>query len=149
MLTINVCTQCWETLHSVSSGEACPICGGMVEAFIRASVKEHPGTIPQPVLDWLHGIDTGISSKAIVSIMENVPVELVNGRWGYGDPLDPADLGRCIRLLEIMPDYRARLPEMSAVSPQWAALVNHWDELAALYHEEWPAGRAPRCSARL
>ena len=48
-----------------------------------------------------------------------------------------------------MPDYRARLHEMAAVSPQWTALVDHWDELAALYDNEVRSGRAPRCYARM
>lgn len=105
--------------------------------------------IPQPVLKWLRGIDTGISSKAIVAVMEGVPPEVLNGGWGLKHPLDPADFGRCLRLLAIWPDYRPRLHEMAAVSPQWRVLVNHWDELEALYNEEAPSRKCPNLYDRM
>lgn len=46
-------------------------------------------------------------------------------------PSDGDDLGRCLRLLDLMPEWKPRMVEMTAVSPYWAALVKHWDELAA------------------
>ena len=97
------------------------------------------------VLMWLGGPDTGQSSKAIVSWMErDVTLAATMGnRLEY--PRDPADLGRCIRLMDIEPSYRARIREMADASPQWAALVFHWNELEALYREELPSGKAPKC----
>lgn len=99
------------------------------------------------VADWLLGDDTGISSEAIVAYMEGATTIR---RFG-NHPHDPADLGRCIRLLAIAPDYRLRLPEMARVSPVWAALVAHWDELEALYNlpEVQRTGKAHRCYERM
>jgi GNAT superfamily N-acetyltransferase len=99
------------------------------------------------VANWLLGNDTGISSEAIVAYMEGATT---SRRFG-NHPHDPADLGRCIRLLAIAPDYRLRLSEMARVSPVWAALVAHWDELEALYNlpEVQRTGMARRCYDRM
>lgn len=44
-------------------------------------------------------------------------------------PYDAADFGRCFRLLEVIPEWRARLSEMAAHGEQWAALVATWPTL--------------------
>jgi hypothetical protein len=41
--------------------------------------------------------------------------------------------GRCYRLLEDHPEWRERIQEMAAVSPQWAILVESWPKFAELY----------------
>src|SRR5688572_12746693 len=95
------------------------------------------------VINWLSGRDTGISSMAIVTVMEGGTVH------EYTFPHDPADLGRCIRLLDIAPEYRENLDAMKQVGPHWSSLVDHWSELESLYYEELPTGRAPKCYARM
>ena len=75
---------------------------------------------------WATG-DTGISSKAILATMVGKPPQ---SRFCY--PHDGGDLGRCIALLDAVPEYRERLPEMKAIGPEWAALVDHWPELEAM-----------------
>ena len=97
------------------------------------------------VLKWWKGDDTGISSRAIVCFFEGIPTD----RWGYGHPLDPSDFGRCVRLLEVAPHYRKRLPEMTVLSNEWEVLAAHWDELEALYREELPTGSAPKLYDRM
>lgn len=94
---------------------------------------------------WLANGDTGISSETIWSVMTGLPVQ----RHGY--PYDPADFGRCYRLLRVMPSWRARLPEVAARFPRsaWPALIEAWDELTALYEEELPARTLPRLYARM
>jgi hypothetical protein len=82
---------------------------------------------------WLLSSDTGISSKTILARLEGGPtVKIGNGNY----PHDPADLGRCIRLLNLVPDYRNRLAEMGQVNPVWKNLVAHWAELEKLYCQE-------------
>jgi hypothetical protein len=76
---------------------------------------------------WATGGDTGSSSEAIAAVMTG------NKPKGYVDhPLDGGDLGRCIRLLDLIPEWKVRLSEMASFSEEWAALVQHWDELVAL-----------------
>jgi hypothetical protein len=98
-------------------------------------------TLREKALGWIVGRDTGLSSEAIWAQMVGVK---------HGDgcnyPSDPADLGRCLRLLKLIPSWRKRLPEMSRKHPCWRALVKHWDELEKLMADEvgidWSKGRA-------
>ena len=97
-------------------------------------------------LAWLGAGDTGLSSETMcLYFISGRAPERLRGFSGPCYPLDPSDLGRCLRLLDVVPEWRARLPELSAISPEWAGLVANWDRLEALYLEELPAGRAPRC----
>ena len=67
----------------------------------------------------------------------------------HGVPLDPVDFGRCYRLLEVEPSWRAQLWKVSDVHPEWRPLVDNWAKLEALYEEELPTGRAPKLFALL
>lgn len=89
---------------------------------------------------WMAGSDTGLSSKTLWAHMVGMAYRDIRA------PLDPADLGRCVRLLNIFPEWKPRITEMAAY-PEWAGIVAKWDELAALYEEELAAGTgyAPKC----
>jgi hypothetical protein len=91
---------------------------------------------------WIVGGDTGLSSKAIWAHMMGAP----NPRFGWSHPSDPDDLGRCLRLLEEIPEWKPRLPEMAARSKKWAALVASWDRIEASMIDEvgidWSRARA-------
>jgi len=100
-------------------------------------------TKTKKLIRWFLSDEPGLSSRAIVAKMEGIELSY------YHHPLDPADLGRCIRLLEWIPEYRTRLNEMREVSQVWANFVDHWDELEALYYEELPSGKAPKCYQRM
>ena len=96
---------------------------------------------------WIVSNDTGESSKAIWSTMMGVD------RKSWSDhPYDPGDLGRCLRLLALIPEWQPRVGEMSARSAYWRVLVERWDEVAQAMAEEvgigWSKGRsAPRTYA--
>lgn len=72
---------------------------------------------------WILSDDTGLSSKTMWSVMMDVPQK----RRDY--PHDPADLLRCLRLLEVVPEWRRRLHEMVLCGPEWAALIERWAEI--------------------
>jgi hypothetical protein len=120
---------------------ACPACG---------SRKILCGPLPRATADgdaigWLTNGDTGTSSLTIWHV-------LMRRRWTDPHsrpdvPLDPGDFGRCYRLLEVMPAWRARLGEIAAELPKWAPFVAAWDEMTALYEEELPNGRCPKLYA--
>lgn len=120
--------------------------GLIVEMRLKAMDALGPHGRDEPSKEdlWLAGGDTGRSSKTIWKAMTGRPI---------GDrasvPLDPADFGRCHRLLEQFPDWRARLGEVAKRYPEWTKLVAAWDELTALYLEEFPTGRAPKLYARM
>jgi len=125
----------------------------LVTACMRAFTKEHlncregqfkepQATTPQ---EWLAGRDTGISSCTIYSVMQHT------GMDRYDVPQDPADFGRCYRLLKLFPEWLPRLPEMLPRFPEWRGLVDNWAELTALYEEEIQnkSGMAPKLYARM
>src|SRR5687767_2874441 len=77
--------------------------------------------------EWILSHDTGTSSKTIWAVMTGTECR------DPGHPHDADDFGRCYRLLQHFPGWRARLSEVAARHPMWAPLVAAWDELTALY----------------
>lgn len=70
----------------------------------------HNKSVGQRALFWALSGDTGISSEAIAAHMTGASG---NTRWGMRPPSDAADRGRCIRLLELIPEWVPRLKEMT------------------------------------
>ncbi len=81
------------------------------------------------VTGWIDGGDTGASSKTIWHILTKLPGKVHR----YDVPHDADDFGRCARLLEHIPEWRARLVEMADRCSEWKAIVYNWDELVDLY----------------
>ena len=92
---------------------------------------------------WIIGGDTGLSSLTIWGVMMCHPPA-----WP-SIPADPSDFGRCFRLLELIPEWRKRLPRVSDIYPEWDGLVQHWPELEALWLEECNNDRAPKLYRRM
>lgn len=115
--------------------------------FLRAHSAEIAGalaaqTTERRALLWLAGRDSGLSSQAIAYHMLGLSS---NGNY----PLDPSDLGRCLRMLELFPEWKPRISEMASYSKCWAGLCARWDALAAMMADEvgidWSKGRnAPK-----
>ena len=95
--------------------------------------------------EWMRGDDTGISSKTIWRVM----MEARTLSDSNDVPHDPDDFGRCHRLLERFPKWRARLGEVAAIFPAWAPLVREWNALTVLYLHERPGGACPLLYARM
>jgi hypothetical protein len=83
----------------------------------------------QEAFKWLQGRDTGMSSKAILGHM-------VSGVSDGSTPSDPADLGRCLRLLEKFPQWKPRIGEMAQYGATWATYVKHWSALETMMSDE-------------
>jgi hypothetical protein len=82
--------------------------------------------------EWLVSPIPGMSSLAIAARMlsgRTLP-DAYNSR-AY--PHDIHDFYRCTMLLARIPEWRRRIGEMADVSPVWARLAEHWDELERLY----------------
>lgn len=99
--------------------------------------------VERKALRWLFGPDTGLSSQAMCCffLTDEAP-----SRWSCG-PADPADFGRCYRLLRAVPEWRKRVPELKKLGGEWARLVPKWDRLEALYEKEAPTGECPKLYA--
>ncbi len=95
------------------------------------------------VAEWLTGEDTGISSKYMAAVA--ICGKVIKSRWIDPTPSDAPDLGRCVRLVEKCPAIRETFPVLRHASKVWAAHLDHWDELVALYKQ----GNYTRTTARM
>jgi len=89
----------------------------------------------QAALAWITGRDTGRSSITIWAVMMGA-VDPDGGSWSYTTPMDADDLGRCLRLLDRVPEWKPRLPEVAERFPAWGPIVREWSRLEAAYYED-------------
>ena len=98
---------------------------------------------------WLATGERGLSSEAIAL----TTLGLRPTGWRASWPLDPADLRRCLLLLEAVPETREKgLLVLAKRCSKWAALVRVWDRLSETLHSEIgetlpPRGSAPKTDA--
>lgn len=96
----------------------------------RNKPLEKDSPILKRALKWALSDDAGMSSMAICRHMAGLNAE-------YADyPRDVGDLGRCLRLLEEVPEWKGRMHEMAKYGPVWQSLSERWEELAELMEEE-------------
>lgn len=101
-------------------------------------------------LEWLASGDCGISSKCLVYAALGMFSTL---RWfDQSPPYDPSDLGRCLRMLKLMPWVRELAWPTLAASPRWKRVLDNWDKLAESMQDEvgidWSKGQsAPKTYA--
>ena len=82
---------------------------------------------------WLAVGERGASSNAIALTTLGLHPAGHDARW----PLDPADLRRCLLLLEAVPETREDgLLVLAKRCPKWAALVRIWDCLSETLRSE-------------
>lgn len=121
----------------------------IVAEFARPDTKstpasELPGASYAERLErWLASDDHGQSSLAMAREMQTrvdgkfrVPDKYFNYSGCFeAHPTDNSDLGRCLRLLEAVPEFRKHLSAMGGISEEWKRLVGHWEELEGLYKD--------------
>lgn len=79
---------------------------------------------------WLASDDVGMSSKFMASVLSG------EFEAEFAIPYDPADLGRCLRMIQAMPDLTPRIVEMRKHGPMWTAVADNWDRWTAMLNEE-------------
>lgn len=136
-----------DRLAKLLQGVACPMCGDdnpSVAPTMPRVVLPHDTVVPLPAaaVAWVSGNDRGMSSQAI---WDHMATGECNGDYPY----DPADLGRCLRLLEAVPEWKPRIVEMRRYNNMWALYTIYWDELTQLMAEEAGAGYAPKTYDRM
>lgn len=67
------------------------------------------------IIEWATGDDTGSSSLDMCRFM----LGLEPRRRYYERPYDKADRGRCIRMLNEVPEWWDRVDEMRGLSTEW------------------------------
>ncbi len=96
---------------------------------------------------WVRTGEHGNSSLAMCMALYEIP-ELGSGS-SRANPHDPSDFRRCVLFLEAVPSARPRLHELAGLSVQWSRLVEHWEELEALYQQERGKKKAPLLYQRM
>lgn len=85
--------------------------------------------IDKKLVDWLLSGNTGASSKCMAAHL--------TGRETDGNyPHDSGDFGRCVGLLEAVPELRERLPKMATCNRYWKAIIAQWAEIEDMPREE-------------
>lgn len=99
----------------------------------HANCKEGDDPNPEVITreNWARSRDTGVSSWTIYSVMRGM--NSTHDR--YSPPQDPADFGRCYRLLKLFPEWKPRLHEVAARFPEWSALIPNWWDLEWHYEK--------------
>jgi hypothetical protein len=115
---------------------------------LSTTQQRHAG-LPQSQIKWLASGRRGISSNTMFSVLSGV--DALRG-YPASYPCDPDDFDRCLALLDQCPELQPSLSNMAEVSPQWAVLVDRWDEIEASHLDEvglgWTKARsAPRTYA--
>lgn len=113
----------------------------LVLANARADAEVEGVGLSAEAREWLATGERGTSSETIFGRLTGVKFKTES------HPHDPEDLRRCRLLLEQIPEFRPRFAEVAKVSPEWAAIVAHWDELCSLMDTEAPKWRTKRGSA--
>lgn len=79
----------------------------------------HGKSIEQRALFWALSGDTGVSSETLARHMTGEP------HSGFSSPpSDASDRGRCIRLLELIPEWIPRLQELAREKPTEGIVIN-------------------------
>lgn len=117
------------------------------EMDLPVSAKRHQDSLDAhatglfKVALWLHAGDRGLSSDAMCKRIFGLPRDA-----GTDHPRDPSDLNRCLQFLDAT-DANDNVSIMRDVSPEWARLVENWDEIVSAFKKEKPMGFCPRTYA--
>lgn len=78
---------------------------------------------------WLASDDTGLSSKFMAAVLGGIGGE-------YAHPWDADDFGRCVRLLDAVPEFRERIAMMRAHGKKWSNLLDSWEQCENAYRSK-------------
>lgn len=126
----------------------CPSCGagpkliGMGEGRRRNEdeAERIPGNAEERARHWLRTGDRGAAANVLHHYMTG------SDGWKWGDRDHPEGIGglrQCALLLEHMPEWERRLPEMAEVSESWGRLAAAWGGIMRSYRSEAPNFDAP------
>jgi hypothetical protein len=98
------------------------------------------------ILSWLARGRTGLSSECMAFTAAGICINRIN----Y--PRDPSDFNRCLLLVDWVPEVKEHFEKIASLSPEWNALIAHWDEINKTFIQEagfnWnKSDRAPKTYA--
>lgn len=79
---------------------------------------------------WLASDDVGMSSKFMASVL--------SGQFHseFAIPYDPADFGRCVRMIQAVPELEQHFDKMLEHGPMWKAVVGNWASWSKMLEDE-------------
>lgn len=92
---------------------------------------------------WTH--TRGASALTIYSFFRRDPEVTLKVGARVDHPLDDEDFGRCVELLNAVPEWRARIEELAILSPAWSELSRAWSAIELAYK----AGNKPEATRLL
>ena len=104
-------------------------------------------SLAMKVIQWQTKGRVGISSATMAAIA----LGLNNSFYGrhFSPPSDPADLSRCMFLVDEIPEIRDYFPTIAERVPRFAGIIANWDEITTLLINERKRqdNRAPKTFA--
>lgn len=99
---------------------------------IDAQRGPRPACFTDRVAWWRGGWDKGLSSEALLALL------LREKRESYPTPHDAEDVGRCLRMLEILPELRLSVEDDETWPVPWRLLWMRWMDIeAAAKRDDW------------
>lgn len=108
---------------------------GIIAEYERAPRLVSPG---MGLRSWLLSDETGSSSQYMAYVLSQAqgiewPIHLAPIPVS-AYPRDPDDFGRCIGLIEAVPEFGGIIPEMSHRGAHWQAVTTNWADWLEMYH---------------
>jgi hypothetical protein len=136
------CSNCGQS-QIVPYPIAIPVFVAIVSAFTKMH-KNCQAIWKEPIVNmnlpeklranwWLKNSQRGLSSEAVFKVMMASEPQNIKG---LSHPHDPSDFNRCYQLLQVIPEWKAKLHLLKPVSPQWSNLVDNWDKLTLMLEEQ-------------
>ena len=97
----------------------------MVTRIVKGAITGQDNALKS----WLFSGDTGLSSRFMACVLSEWDIPLPNCDY----PHDPGDLGRCIRLIECVPEFKDCIHKMNAHGSKWQQVVLYWEQWSELY----------------
>lgn len=100
----------------------------------RIFVESDYGSLNKSGVRGYYSGGPGASASSIYATLRGAGrIEDPAGFCSNNHPNDSDDFGRCVELLNLVPEWRDRMGEMRSVSLQWSRLSTKWSELENLY----------------
>ena len=95
----------------------------------KEPITDQSKEVEKRALWWISNGQVGLSSKTMWQHFMCQDVVRLN------HPHDPDDFSRCYKLLQIVPEWKPRILELSVRSKAWKILAENWDKLTEMYEK--------------
>ena len=125
-------------------GDADPDCGWFYS--LPDCQSDSSAGVERRVLQWLAGPNTGLSSECMAFCAIGLQRTDSWAKYAPFTPADPADLNRCLMLVEQIPEVKDAFPKIAALSDDWKIIIDNWESLKESFVSEvgwnWSEGTA-------